>query len=75
MIPLTLGEIADAVEASLGGGARPDDVVTGAVRTDSRAVAEGDLFVAVVGSVHDAHDFAASAVASGAVAVLASQPL
>ncbi len=75
MIPLTLGEIADAVEASLGGGARPDAVVTGAVRTDSRAVAEGDLFVAVVGSVHDAHDFAASAVASGAVAVLASQPL
>ena len=74
MIPLTLTEVAAAAGGRLGGGADPRAVVTGA-STDSRTVAAGDLFVAVVGEHHDAHDFAAGAVASGAVAVLAVREL
>ena len=74
MIPLTLEEIAVAVDGRLAGGADPDAVALGA-STDSRAVDAYDLFVAVVGEHHDAHDHAASAIGSGAVAVLASREL
>jgi UDP-N-acetylmuramoyl-tripeptide--D-alanyl-D-alanine ligase len=75
MIPLRLAEVADAVGGRLDGGADPDRVVSGLVVTDSRSVGPGDLFVAVVGEHHDAHHFAAPAMQSGAVAVLASRPL
>ena len=74
MIPMTLTTIADAVGGRLAGGADPDAVALGA-STDSRAVTAYDLFVAVVGEHHDAHDYAESAIASGAVAVLASREL
>ena len=74
MIPLSLREVAAAVGGRLEGGAEPDAVVTG-TSTDSRSVSGGDLFVAVVGERHDAHDFAADAVAAGAVAVLAQRPV
>ena len=74
MIPLTLGSVAAAVGGSLLGGADPSSSVTG-ISTDSRSVAGGDLFVAVVGEHHDAHDFAGAAVAAGAAAVLASREL
>lgn len=42
---------------------------------DSRQVERGSLFVAVRGATADGHDFAAQAVAQGAVAVLAERPL
>jgi len=42
---------------------------------DSRTVRTGDLFCCVPGAIHDGHDHAASAVAAGAVAVLAERPL
>jgi UDP-N-acetylmuramoyl-tripeptide--D-alanyl-D-alanine ligase len=74
MIPLTLDEIARAVDGVLGGGADSAATATG-VRTDSRAVAAGDLFVAIVGERVDAHDLAPDAVAAGAVAVLANREL
>ena len=74
MIPLTLAEISTAVGGRLAGGADPEAVVLGA-STDSRSVAAFDLFVAVVGERHDAHDHAAEAIAAGAVAVLASREL
>jgi len=74
VIPLTLQDIAAVVGGRLAGGADPDAVALG-VCTDSRAVAAFDLFVAVVGEHHDAHDYAESAIASGAVAVLASRGL
>ena len=74
MIPLSLKEIAAAVDGRLAGGADPDAIALGA-STDSRAVTAFDLFVAVVGENHDAHDHAAEAVAAGAVAVLASREL
>ena len=43
------------------------------VWTDTRSIAPGDLFVALVGEKFDAHDFVAEAVAKGAVAVVISR--
>ena len=40
------------------------------VSTDTRALERGDLFLALRGEKHDAHDFVAQAVAKGAAAVL-----
>ncbi len=75
MIPLTLAEVAQAV----GGSTHdiPDSAVqvTGPVVKDSREVAPGALFVAFAGARTDGHDFAAGAVADGAVAVLATRPV
>lgn len=50
-----------------------DATVTG-VTTDSRAIAPGDLFVALVGERFDGHDFVDRALAAGAVAALVSSP-
>jgi UDP-N-acetylmuramoyl-tripeptide--D-alanyl-D-alanine ligase len=72
MIALTLGDVARAVGGRLSGGAGAATPVTG-FSTDSRVVARGDLFVAVRGEHHDAHDFAAQAVDAGAAAVLAAR--
>src|SRR5580693_6217127 len=55
--------------------ADPDAIVTGEVVIDSRRAAPGGLFVAVPGERMDGHDFAAGAVAAGAVAVLGTRPL
>jgi UDP-N-acetylmuramoyl-tripeptide--D-alanyl-D-alanine ligase len=49
-------------------------VVTAPPERDSRAVEVGGLFVAVVGERVDGHDYAAAAVAAGAVAVLGQRP-
>ena len=40
------------------------------VTTDSRAVAPGDLFVALAGERFDGHDYVAAALAAGAAAAL-----
>ena len=42
---------------------------------DSRAVTPGSLFCCVPGQSHDGHDYAAEAVAAGAVALLVERPL
>jgi UDP-N-acetylmuramoyl-tripeptide--D-alanyl-D-alanine ligase len=44
--------------------------VTTGVSIDSRAVAPGDLFIALKGPNHDAHDHIAQAIAEGAVAAI-----
>ena len=66
-----------AVREALGlrpGLAREGVAFTG-VSTDSRTVAEGDLYVALVGDRFDGHDFVAEAVARGARgAVVSRQP-
>ena len=49
--------------------------VTGTVEFDSRKVTSGGLFLALPGARVDGHDHAASAVAAGAVAVLAARPV
>jgi len=72
MIPLTLAEVATAVRGRLTG-ASPTATVTGAVEFDSRKVGPGGLFVAFDGANVDGHDFAAEAVAKGAVAALGTR--
>ena len=71
MIPTALEEIAEAVGGRLDS-ANPDVTVTH-VCSDSRLVRPGSLFVAVVGTRVDGHDFAPAAIASGAVAVLGTR--
>ena len=75
MIGLTLAEVANATGGRLDAGTDPEAVVSGAVTIDSRAVGAGDLFVALPGERVDGHDFAAAAVAAGAVAVLATRSI
>lgn len=78
MIDLTLAEIADIVGGELSditADAAASTRVTGTVEFDSRAVTAGGLFLALPGARSDGHDFAAGAVASGAVAVLAARPV
>lgn len=74
MIKMTLAEVAAAVGGQLQN-ADPETLVTGSVEFDTRKLVPGSLFVALVGENNDGHDFAAQAVAQGAVAVLASKPL
>ncbi|MDR3032414.1 MAG: Mur ligase domain-containing protein, partial [Kitasatospora sp.] len=74
MISLTLAEAAQAVGGTLDG-ADPQAVITGAVVTDNRQIEPGGLFVCVLGERVDGHEFAAKAVADGAVAVLATRPV
>jgi UDP-N-acetylmuramoyl-tripeptide--D-alanyl-D-alanine ligase len=48
--------------------------VTG-VTTDTRTLQAGDLFIALVGDKFDGHDFAQTAIARGAIALILSRPL
>ncbi|OBJ87716.1 UDP-N-acetylmuramoyl-tripeptide--D-alanyl-D-alanine ligase [Mycobacterium asiaticum] len=78
MIDLTIAQIADIVGGTLSD-ISPELAaatrVTGTVEFDSRAVGPGGLFLALPGARADGHDHAASAVAAGAVAVLAARPV
>ena len=56
--------------AATGGTAQGDSWEAFGVSIDSRAVAEGDLFVAIAGPTHDGHDFVGQALAQGAAAAL-----
>jgi UDP-N-acetylmuramoyl-tripeptide--D-alanyl-D-alanine ligase len=67
---MTLAEVAAATGARLLGGADPSTIIDGSVVIDSRQVEPGDLFVALPGERVDGHDFAAHAVAAGAVAAV-----
>jgi UDP-N-acetylmuramoyl-tripeptide--D-alanyl-D-alanine ligase len=69
----TLDRVADALQplarGNLPRGARP----FARVWTDTRTIAQGDLFVALVGERFDAHEFLRQAVASGAAGVVVSR--
>lgn len=70
MIPMTVREVAEVV----GGTCRnvdPETLITGSVEFDSRKITPGSVFLALPGARVDGHDFAAQAVAQGAVVVLA----
>ncbi|MEY2989662.1 MAG: hypothetical protein RLZZ163_578 [Actinomycetota bacterium] len=71
MKPLPLGLLAESSGGELNSLAarRAQDLVTG-FTVDSRSVSSGDLFVAIRGERVDGRDFAAAAVADGAVAVM-----
>jgi UDP-N-acetylmuramoyl-tripeptide--D-alanyl-D-alanine ligase len=78
VIDLTVAQIADIVGgelADISAEAAADLHVTGTVEFDSRNVTPGGLFLALPGARSDGHDHAASAVAAGAVAVLAARPV
>ncbi|OIR09983.1 UDP-N-acetylmuramoyl-tripeptide--D-alanyl-D-alanine ligase [mine drainage metagenome] len=60
---------AEARDATRGRSSGPD-WQAGGVSIDSRAVAPGDLFVALAGPHHDGHDYVAQALADGAAAAL-----
>ncbi len=74
MIPMTLGELAEAAGATLVDGDAAT-VVDGPVTTDSRECGPGSLYVARRGEHADGHDFAPAAVEAGAVAVLGERPV
>ncbi|MEZ5484173.1 MAG: UDP-N-acetylmuramoyl-tripeptide--D-alanyl-D-alanine ligase [Lysobacteraceae bacterium] len=66
-----LSQLAGFCNARLDG----DDIEIEAVAIDSRSLRPGALFVALRGDRFDGHEFAAEAVANGAVAVLCERPL
>ncbi|HEX2131328.1 MAG TPA: Mur ligase domain-containing protein, partial [Actinophytocola sp.] len=72
MIPLTLAENAAATGGRLHH-ADGTETVTGSVEFDSRRVGPGGLFVALPGERVDGHGYAATAIAAGAVGVLAAR--
>ncbi len=71
MIATTIGEIVAAVDGTPAG-VDPSAVVT-SVTSDSRLATTGSLFIALAGERADGHDFTASAVERGAVAVLGTR--
>ena len=71
MKPTRLSELARFCDARLEG----DDIEAGAVAIDSRSLKPGALFVSLRGERFDGHEFAAEAVANGAVAVLCERPM
>jgi UDP-N-acetylmuramoyl-tripeptide--D-alanyl-D-alanine ligase len=73
VIPLILAQIARITAGQLHGD--PAALVSGEVVIDSRRAGPGGLFAAVAGERSDGHDFAAAAVAAGAVAVLGTRPV
>ena len=60
---------------AMGGTLVGADAAFGAVSTDSRSLAAGDLFVALVGPNFDGHDFVAAAAERGAVAAVVARRL
>ncbi|WP_235029919.1 UDP-N-acetylmuramoyl-tripeptide--D-alanyl-D-alanine ligase [Nonomuraea solani] len=72
---MTLHEIARVVGAHLHDVPDPGARVTAPSAVDSRAVLPGGLFAATAGAHVDGHDYAAVAIAGGAVAVLAARPV
>jgi UDP-N-acetylmuramoyl-tripeptide--D-alanyl-D-alanine ligase len=73
VIALTVAELAAVVDGRLDHA--DASAVVEAVAVDSRRVSAGAVFVAIRGERVDGHDFAAAAVADGAVVVLAARPV
>lgn len=84
MIPVSLEWVAEKTngklqgssgEALLPGSCLAQHLVTGDVVIDSRKVQPEDLFVAIKGPNHDAHDYADAVAEAGAIAIICSRPL
>ncbi|HEY6478448.1 MAG TPA: UDP-N-acetylmuramoyl-tripeptide--D-alanyl-D-alanine ligase [Streptosporangiaceae bacterium] len=71
---MSVAQVAGITGAALDAVPDPGALVTGPVVIDSRAARPGGLFAALPGEHVDGHDYAAAAVAAGAVAVLATRP-
>ena len=71
MVDMPLWEGAEIISAVNGKTTNDDWNATG-VSIDSRSLSSGDLFVAIIGPVHDGHKFAKTAHENGAAALLLS---
>jgi len=67
----SLGHFASAMRGRLQGA----DAAFSAVSTDSRTLAAGELFIALVGPHFDGHDYVAAAAARGAAGAVVARPL
>lgn len=72
MMNWTLARIAAVTQGRILGGAQEAEQVVNGLTTDTRAIAQGQLFVALAGERFDAHDFLAAAVQAGAAGLLVS---
>jgi UDP-N-acetylmuramoyl-tripeptide--D-alanyl-D-alanine ligase len=72
MMNWTLARIAAVTQGRILGGAQAAEPVVNGLTTDTRAIAQGQLFVALAGERFDAHDFLAAAVQAGAAGLLVS---
>jgi UDP-N-acetylmuramoyl-L-alanyl-D-glutamate--2,6-diaminopimelate ligase len=68
-----LAALPDSLAATQGPSPPADPLIRG-IQYDSRAVAPGDLFVALRGEVADGHDYLAQAVELGAAALMVEDP-
>lgn len=75
MIPLSLEIAALVTNGHLDAVDDHSSHITGPLVFDSREITPGSLFCCLKGKTLDGHDFAAQAVAAGAVAVLAERPV
>ncbi|MGQ9475514.1 MAG: UDP-N-acetylmuramoyl-tripeptide--D-alanyl-D-alanine ligase [Actinomycetota bacterium] len=73
MIPMSVEEVAEALGAELLGGSGGKGRRIARVSTDTRSLRRGDLFIALRGRVHDAHDFLSRALQGGASALVVSR--
>lgn len=73
MTPITIEKIIDLLDAKLLS-PQKNGLITG-VRTDSRNIHPGDLYVSFVGSKVDGHHFIAQAKQNGAIAFLITHPV
>ena len=72
-MPLTLRDVYTALDYGvLNGG---DKIVFGGISTDTRTLAPGDLFVALMGPQTDGHQHIAAALRAGAAGLIVSQPV
>ncbi len=71
MIPLSLEQVAEAVDGQLIG----ESCTIALVSTDTRSIDKGALFIALVGPSFDGHLFAERALESGAAALIVSRRL
>ena len=66
---MTLSQLAEELDAELLG----EDLMFSNISIDTRTLANGDLYLALVGKNFDGNDFVAEAVAAGASAALVSR--
>ena len=71
MNEITIAEIKEATCGTLMAGC--EEHLVGSVCTDSRKAKEGDLFVPIIGEVHDAHKFIPQVIEKGCRALLISE--
>ena len=70
----TVARVADALRDECTGAIPRDDRAVARITTDTRQIAPGDCFVALIGEKFDAHDFLREAVERGAMALVVARP-